>query len=93
MTGAARAADPPGVPVTRMHAMTPDVLPQADEARRRTAANRRTARVFASIAVTFFVGIIAARMMGSPMIGIGVMGAAVLLFLAFAIGRNLWSRK
>jgi hypothetical protein len=76
-----------------MHTMTPTTLPEADEAARRRAANLRTARVFASIAVTFFVGIIAARSMGSPMIGIGIMGATVLLFLAFAIGRNLWSRK
>jgi len=45
--------------------------------------------VFASIAFAFFVGIIATKWMGGPAIGIGVMGGAVLVFLIFAIGRNL----
>jgi hypothetical protein len=52
-------------------------------------ANLRTALTFASIAATFFVGVIAARILRGPLIGIGVMSAAVLLFLAFAIGRSL----
>jgi hypothetical protein len=56
---------------------------------RRKAANLRTALVFASIAAVFFVGIIVAHAYGGPLIGVGVMGAAVLLFLVFAIGRNL----
>jgi len=55
----------------------------------RKAANVRTALVFASIAVVFFVGIIVAHALGGPVIGVGVMGAVVLLFLVFAIGRNL----
>jgi hypothetical protein len=55
----------------------------------RKTANLRTALVFASIAAVFFVGIIAAHAWGGPMIGVGVMGAVVLMFLAFAIGRNL----
>lgn len=59
-----------------------------DEARRKSA-NLRTALVFASIAVVFFFGIIAARILGGPVIGVGVMGAIVLLFLVLAIGRNL----
>jgi hypothetical protein len=72
-----------------MHAMNINAPPKADEAARRRSANLRTALVFASIAVVFFFGIIATRFMGGGTIGIGVMGAAVLLFLAFAIGRNL----
>ncbi len=52
-------------------------------------ANVRTALTFASIAATFFVGIIAARILGGPVIGIGVMSVAVLLFFVFAIGRSL----
>jgi hypothetical protein len=60
-----------------------------DDARRTRSANLRTALVFASIALAFFVGIIATKWMGGPAIGIGVMGGAVLVFLVFAIGRNL----
>jgi hypothetical protein len=60
--------------------------PTTDE---RKAANVRTALVFASIAAVFFVGIIVAHAWGGPVIGVGVMGAVVLMFLAFAIGRNL----
>ena len=62
---------------------------KTDDARRMKSANLRTALVFASIAVTFFCGIIATKWMGGPTIGIGVMGVAVLVFLVFAIGRNL----
>jgi hypothetical protein len=60
----------------------------ADPAARLRASNRTTALVLASIAVVFFVGIIATKFMGGPM-GISVVGAAVLLFLVVAIGRNL----
>ena len=56
---------------------------------RRKAANVRTALVFATIAAVFFVGIIVAHAYGGPLVGVAVMGVAVLLFLAFAIGRNL----
>ena len=60
-----------------------------DAARRAKSANVRTALVLASIALVFFAGIIATKWMGGPTIGIGVMGVAVLVFLVFAIGRNL----
>lgn len=52
-------------------------------------ANLRTALTFASIAAVFFVGIIVAHALGGPVIGVAVVGGAVLLFLVFAIGRNL----
>jgi putative effector of murein hydrolase LrgA (UPF0299 family) len=51
--------------------------------------NLRTALVFATIAAVFFVGIIVAHAIGGPLVGVSVMGAAVLLFLVVAIGRNL----
>ena len=59
------------------------------EAARRKSANRRVAIVLVSVTCVFFFGIIAARFMGGPTAGISVMGAAVLLFLVVAIGRNL----
>jgi hypothetical protein len=63
------------------------------DAERRRAANLRTGLVFASIAAVFFVGIIAAHAIGGPVIGVGVMGTAALLFLGFAIGRSLRKRR
>jgi hypothetical protein len=69
--------------------MTADETSKAEAARRARAANVRTALVFASIALVFFGGIIATKWMGGPTIGIGVMGVAVLVFLVFAIGRNM----
>ena len=65
------------------------VLPAADVAQRLRTSNRRIAWTLASIATVFFAGIIATRWVGGT-IGIGVLGAAVLLFLVIAIGRNLW---
>ncbi len=59
-----------------------------EEAGRRSA-NVRTALVFLSIAIVFFVGIIATQWIGGPVVGVGVMGAAVLVFLVFAIGRSV----
>jgi hypothetical protein len=53
------------------------------------AANRRTGFVLLSVALVFFVGAFAARMFGTPGVSIAVLGAAVLLFLVLAIGRNL----
>jgi hypothetical protein len=53
------------------------------------AANRRTALAVALIAILFFVGVIAAQFVGDSAVGMSVVGAAVLLFLALAIGRNL----
>ena len=52
-------------------------------------ANVRTALVLASIAAVFFVGILAVKLMGDTSTGMTVLGSAVLLFLALAIGRNL----
>ena len=78
--------------------MTPAQLPDrhapdaATVARVRTS-NRRTAATLASIAAVFFVGIIASKFMGGYTTGIGVVGAAVLLYLVVAIGRNLRSKR
>jgi uncharacterized membrane protein (DUF485 family) len=66
-----------------------ELTKHTNDAERRKAANVRTALVFASIAVVFFVGIIVAHAFAGPLIGVAVMGAAVLVFLVFAIGRNL----
>jgi heme A synthase len=52
-------------------------------------ANVRTALTLASIAAVFFFGIIAAKLTGDASTGMSVLGTAVLLFLAVAIGRNL----
>ena len=52
-------------------------------------ANVRTALALLSIALVFFVGVIASRFIGGEDTGIAVLGTAVLLFLALAIGRNL----
>jgi hypothetical protein len=57
------------------------------------ASNRRTALTLAAIAVVFFFGIIATKFMGGPATGIGVVGAAVLLYLVVAIGRNLRDQR
>ncbi len=57
------------------------------EQQRRT--NVRTALVLASVALVFFVGILATRFIGDGRSGITVLGGAVLLFLVLAIGRNL----
>jgi hypothetical protein len=61
--------------------------PSERDARR--AASRRTALVLASIAAVFFAGIILAQYSGSPSVGIGVLGFAILGFLVVAIGRNI----
>jgi len=60
-----------------------------DSNAQRRKASQRTALVLASIALVFFVGVIAARFLGSPVASIGVIGGAVLLFLVVAIGRHL----
>lgn len=60
-----------------------------DAAERLKRTNVRTALVLASIAAVFFAGILAAKMLGDPVTGMSVLGVAVLIFLVFAIGRNL----
>ena len=59
----------------------------ADPAVRR--ANVRTAAVLVTIALVFFCGIVFAKYMGDAPTSMTVLGAAVLLFLVLAIGRNL----
>ena len=53
------------------------------------AANRRTGLTLLAIAVIFFVGIIATRLIDSPALSTGIIGGAVLLYLVVAIGRHL----
>jgi small neutral amino acid transporter SnatA (MarC family) len=65
-----------------------DVTKHTSEAERKSA-NARTALTFASIAVVFFLGIIVAHALGGPVVGVAVVGGAVLLFLVFVIGRHL----
>ena len=59
------------------------------DADRLRASNVRTALVLLSIAATFFVGVIASKFMGGYEVGMSVVGFAVMLFLVYAIGRNL----
>jgi hypothetical protein len=54
-----------------------------------TRANRRVGLILASIAVVFFFGVMAAQLIGTPTASIAVLGTAVLLYLAIAIGRHL----
>jgi uncharacterized membrane protein YoaK (UPF0700 family) len=56
---------------------------------RQRAANRRTGLVLAAIALLFFVGIIASRLIESEAVSIAVVGGAILLYLVVAIGRHL----
>ena len=70
----------------------PPAAPQRDAdapARKLRASNLRTAVILLSIALTFFVGVIASKWLGTPQTSIAVLGSAVLLFLIVAIGRNL----
>ena len=69
---------------------TSDTRPGAADLR---ARNRRTGLILLSIALVFFVGIIASQWIGGPAVGVGVTGAVVLLFLVLAIGRNLRSKQ
>ena len=59
------------------------------EPARLKAANRRTGLVLLAIALVFFFGIILTRFIESPVVSIGVVGGAVLLYLVVAIGRHL----
>jgi len=56
---------------------------------RQQRANRQVAIILASIAVVFFFGVMAAQYLGTPTASIAVLGTAVLLYLAVAIGRPL----
>ena len=69
--------------------MATDHSPKTEDGARLRSANLRTALAVGAIAVLFFVGVIAAQFVGNSMVGMSVVSAAVLLFLAFAIGRNL----
>jgi uncharacterized membrane protein YdjX (TVP38/TMEM64 family) len=72
------------------HAQVPASLPRSsDDARRVRAANVRTALVLAAIALVFFGGVIVAKFMGGWTVGMSIVGGGVLIFLVFAIGRNL----
>ncbi len=62
---------------------------ESDDALARRKASLRTALVLASIAVVFFFGVIASKLLGSPVASIGVIGTVVLLFLVVSIGRHL----
>jgi hypothetical protein len=68
--------------------MAPEPDRNAD-AQRVRRANVRTALALASIALVFFLGIVFAKFLGDASTGMTVLGTAVLLFLVFAIGRNL----
>ncbi len=65
--------------------------PARDPARMR-ATNVRTALVLLAIALTFFFGVIASKYLGGYETGMSIVGFAVFLFLALAIGRNLRGR-
>jgi hypothetical protein len=69
--------------------MVTDLPPRPGHDTRLRRANVRTALVLVSIAAVFFVGIVVAKLIGDTSTGMSVLGAAVLLFLVLAIGRNL----
>jgi hypothetical protein len=69
--------------------MAADLSGKPVDAARLRQANRRTALAVGAIAVLFFIGVIAAQFAGDSAIGMSMVGGAVLLFLVFAIGRNL----
>ena len=75
---------------TSTHPSSQDAAPApARDPARQRAANVRTALVLASIALTFFFGVIASKYLGGYETGMSVVGFAVFVFLVFAIGRNL----
>jgi len=51
-------------------------------------ANLRTGAILGSIALVFFGGIVAAQYTGAPTVSIGVLGFAIIGFLAVAICRS-----
>jgi hypothetical protein len=68
--------------------MTAQAMNRDDDARLKSA-NRRTGMLLLAIALLFFFGVIASRFIDSPVVSIGVVGGAVLLYLIVAIGRHL----
>ena len=60
-----------------------------EAAARLRRSNVRLALTFATIALVFFVGVIAAKYMGGYEAGLSIVGGVALLFLVVAIGRNL----
>lgn len=69
--------------------MTSRTTPGTQDGAGLRRANLRTALAVATIAILFFVGVIAAQFVGDSAVGMSVVAAAVLVFLALAIGRNL----
>ena len=69
--------------------MAANIPPKAAAGARLRRANLRTALAVTAIAVVFFFGVIAAQFVGNTATGMSVVGAAVLIFLAVAIGRSL----
>jgi hypothetical protein len=61
-----------------------------DDGARLKKANRRTGLLLLAIALLFFFGVIASRFIDSPLVSMGVVGGAVLLYLIVAIGRHLF---
>jgi hypothetical protein len=64
----------------------------SDGALRRRRANVRLGLVLASIAATFFAGVIVARYLGGMEFGMSFVGLVALVLLVFAIARNLRDR-
>ena len=58
-------------------------------AERRRRANVRLGIILASIAATFFAGVIVARYLGGMEFGMSFVGLVALVLLVFAIARNL----
>jgi len=56
------------------------------------ARNVRTAVVFLSVALVFFVGVFAARWLGTDA-GLALLGTAMVAFLVVAIGYSVRSRR
>ena len=64
--------------------------PSAEEgAARLRRSNRRLALMLLALSAVFFGGVIVTRLSGDSRTGLMFLGAAVLLFLVIAIGRNL----
>jgi hypothetical protein len=67
--------------------MAAPTTPRDDPAVR--ANIRRTAWILASIAVVFFAGVFASRLVGDASLAMTLIGGAVFAFLLFGIGRHL----